>query len=137
MRYVQVEEKQVVNILELDDETAQDLESNGVELFDAPEYVEVGWTVSNEGDYIPLVQGGWTFDWVDFAYYPHTEYRRILHERTSNDTLEAMRKIREGDKSIDWEAWLNALDAYNLAVEQTKEQTEPVTYPTYPVKPSE
>lgn len=138
-RYAQIEGDQVVNILELDDKTAQDFIASGIALADAPDYVEIGWTINAEGDrYTPLNKEGWAFDPVNSIYYSHAEYRRILHERTTNDVLQAQRKLREGDASIDWQAWLDALDAYNLAVENTKTQEsypDRVVYPDYPSKP--
>lgn len=102
----------------------------------APDNVTVGWIFEN-GVYIPPVQSGFQYDEVDNKYYSHNQYRAILHERTTNDTLQAMRKIREGDMSYDWQGWLDKLDAYNLAIEETKNQpTYPkeVEYPTYPKK---
>lgn len=64
--------------------------------------------------------------------------RSGLHAETTNDTMQALRKLREGDTSTDWQAWLDALDAYNLAIEETKNQEGyplKVTYPEYPKKP--
>lgn len=104
---------------------------------DADEFVEVGW--KREGErFVPPDHPCVQYDWTDHRFYRHRDYRRILHERTSNDTLQALRKIREGDTSIDWQAWLDKLDAYNVAVEKTKEQADypqKVVYPEYPTKP--
>ena len=53
--------------------------------------------------------------------------------------MQAYRKLREGDKTIDWQAWLDTLDTYNVAIEKTKEQEGyplKVTYPEYPTKPT-
>ena len=102
----------------------------------APDYVVVGFTVEN-GEYIAPVKSGWEYDYHDYRYYPHDQYREILHQRTSNDTLQALRKLREGDQSYDWQAWLDKLDAYNKAIEDTQlQETYPdkVMYPEYPQK---
>lgn len=101
---------------------------------EAPDYVEVDW-VCKEGRFVPAERDGAQYDIIDFRYYPHDEYRKVLHTRTSDDTLQALRKIREGDTSYDWQAWLDKLDAYNKAVEDTKNQDtypESVVYPEYP-----
>lgn len=103
----------------------------------APEYVKPGWTYS-DGKYVAPVQPGWEYDYQDLKYYPHEKYRRILHNRTSDDTLEAYRKLRQNDQTIDWQSWLNELDAYNVAIEETKKQEtypDKVIYPEYPIKP--
>lgn len=96
------------------------------------------------------VYPGWTYDGIEFhppslseqaydnqtnKFYPHNQYREILHSRTSNDTLQAMRKLREGNQDYDWQSWLDKLDAYNKAVEDTQyQETYPdkVVYPEYP-----
>lgn len=104
---------------------------------EAPRNVTVGWTYS-DGIFYKPTQEGFEYDVQDGKFYPHDQYREILHQRTSNDTLQALRKLREGDQSYDWQAWLDKLDAYNLEIEKTKEQdTYPlkVTYPEYPTKP--
>lgn len=65
--------------------------------------------------------------------------RRDKHAETTNDTMQALRKIREGDNSIDWELWLKTLDDYNVAIEKTKNQKDyplKVVYPEYPTKPT-
>lgn len=100
----------------------------------APDYVVAGFTVE-DGKYIAPVQSGWEYDYQDNRYYPHDQYRKILHQRTSNDTLQALRKLRDGDQSYDWQAWLDKLDAYNKAIEDTQlQETYPdkVVYPEYP-----
>lgn len=103
-------------------------------LMDAPEYVSLGWTYQ-EGVWCKPEQAEVEYDIEDGRFYPHDEYRAILHERTTNDTMQAMRKIREGDTSYDWQGWLNKLDAYNKAVSDTKNQPtypDKVEYPEYP-----
>lgn len=110
----------------------------GMTLIDAPDYVGPGWTVEN-GRFIPERIQYCAYDFETHTYIRHDEYRRILHSRTDADVLEATRKIREGDSSLDWELWLSKLDEYNKAVSDTKNQeTYPdfVTYPEYPSKPS-
>ena len=65
--------------------------------------------------------------------------RASMHAATTNDTRQALRKIREGDTSIDWSKWLDMLDAYNVAIEDTKNQKDyplKVVYPDYPKKPT-
>lgn len=82
----------------------------------------------------PTMEGA-EYDIKDGVFYPHNQYREILHQRTSNDTLQAMRKLREGNQDYDWQSWLDRLDAYNKAVEDTQyQETYPdkVIYPKYP-----
>lgn len=112
----------------------------GTQIVEAPEWVREGYTYHPDGEtdaekWLKPVQSGWEYDAKDEKFYQHDEYREILHQRTSNDTLQALRKLREGDQSYDWQGWLNKLDAYNKAVEETKNQAtypESVTYPQYP-----
>lgn len=107
---------------------------------EAPYYVGIEWTYSQEdGSFSPPYHPCEQYDWTDHRFYHHGEYRRILHNRTSDDTLEAYRKLRQGDQTIDWQAWLDTLDAYNVAIEDTKSQEGyplKVTYPEYPTKPT-
>lgn len=109
----------------------------GMRITEAPDFADVDW-VCEDGDFIPAHHDGEQYDMIDRRYYSHDEYRRVLHTRTSDDTLQALRKIREGDTSKDWQAWLDALDAYNVAIEETKDQEGyplRVEYPEYPTKP--
>lgn len=99
----------------------------------APEYVKPGWIYNDK--FIAPIQSGLEYDYQDMRYYPHEQYREILHQRTSNDTLQALRKLRENDTSYDWQTWLDKLDAYNKAIEDTQlQETYPdkVVYPEYP-----
>ncbi len=118
-----------------------------VTMVEAPDWVRegFGYDPSKEGDerFIrPELSEGWV--WNDNGNPWNPEETRIsertrLHAETTNDTLQALRKIREGDQTIDWSAWLDQLDAYNLAIEATKEQEGyplKVTYPEYPTKPT-
>lgn len=117
-----------------------------IEIAEAPDYVFIGWTYdpTKEGDarFIqPTVQEGWVYDVATGTVYDPEELRlderKNLHAETTNDTLMALRKIREGDKSYDWEGWLKALDDYNLAIEETKNQPDyplAVKYPKYPTR---
>lgn len=98
----------------------------------------IGWTWDGTKWNAPVLEG-MAYDVTEARFYDHDAYRRILHQRTVDDVLEAQRKIRAGDTSIDWQAWLDALDAYNKAVSDTKyQETYPdkVTYPDYPTKPT-
>ena len=122
--------------------------ASNIILVEAPDKVFPGWAFDDtkQGDerFIQPIPGDGQ------AYNPHTGEiwipeetrmyeRRNLHAETTNDTLEALRKIREGDQTIDWSAWLDQLDAYNLAIEATKEPEGyplKVTYPEYPTKPT-
>lgn len=105
---------------------------NVIECDDNPHICE-GWTWDGSVWHKPTMEGCvWIIE--ENRFISHVEYRQLLHERTTNDTLEALRKIREGDTSIDWQTWLNTLDEYNLAIEQTKDSKDPV-YPSYPIKP--
>ncbi len=87
------------------------------------------------------------YAWDDLGAIPvayNLEERRhgervAFHELTNNDTMQALRKIREGDTTIDWSAWLDTLDAYNVAIEETRNQPGyplKVVYPEYPKKPT-
>lgn len=129
-------------------EEARQFYAPNIEIVEAPDYVFMGWTFdpSKEGDerFIQPVPGD------GLAYNPDTGeifnpqetrfYERSnLHAATTNDTLQALRKIREGDTSIDWESWLKVLDDYNVAIEDTKNQKDyplKVIYPDYPTKPT-
>lgn len=127
------------DISELFDSIEEAKASYGIDEYQfdyAPNYVIPGWTYDN-GQWIEPTMTGYAYDRADGCFYSHDKYREILHERTSNDTLQAMRKIREGGTAYDWSAWLDKLDAYNLAVEKTKEQAtypDVVEYPEYPSK---
>lgn len=90
-----------------------------------------------DGTWHKPTKDGAEWDIKDERFYAHNQYREILHQRTSNDTLQALRKLREGDQSYDWQAWLDKLDAYNKAIEDTQlQETYPdkVVYPEYPQK---
>lgn len=111
---------------------------------DAPDDVFEGCTYKDGVFSRPELEEGWA--WDDTTSPPtaynvlgrREEERTRLHAETTNDTLQALRKIREGDTSIDWQAWLDALDAYNVAIEETKNQEGyplRVEYPDYPTKP--
>lgn len=109
----------------------------GIIVKNAPYNVVAGWIVNDDGTYSAPVQPGFEYDHLDNRYYSHAKYRVILHERTSNDTLQALRKIRDGDTSYDWQGWLDKLDAYNVAIEKTKDQEDyplKVVYPEYPTR---
>lgn len=127
-----------VSLLFPDAKTAIASYGGGELVLDAPPEVRIGWTFDGQEWHEP-VREGYAYDRATDSFYPHEEYRRILHERTTNDTMQAYRKLRQGDKTIDWQAWLDALDAYNVAIEET--QTQPdypnrVEYPEYPTKPT-
>ena len=119
-----------------------------IEIAEAPNHVFVGWTYdpTKKGDarfVQPAVQEGWVYDSATGTVYNpedmRSDERRNLHAETTNDTLQALRKIREGDTTIDWEAWLRALDDYNVAIEETRNQPGyplKVEYPEYPKKPT-
>ena len=119
-----------------------------IRLEEAPDDVFESWIFdeTKQGDERysrPPIPEGWVWDEQGlFPYDPiqmRSDERRRLHSETSDDTLEALRKMREGDQTIDWSAWLDQLDAYNLAIEATKEQEGyplKVTYPEYPLTPT-
>lgn len=137
MRMVHVSNGMVDNVVDIDPHSEDErrfYESSG--FIESPPYVEVGWSSDFTN---PPIQEGMQYDFEVQDYVAHEDYRRRLHQRTTDDVLEAQRKIREGDTSIDWQAWLDALDAYNRAVSATKEQEtypESVVYPEYPTKPA-
>lgn len=127
-----------VSDLFLDADTAMKSYGGSILVLDAPSEVRVGWTFDGRDWHEPSVEGR-AYDVETDSLIPHDRYRIILHQRTDNDVMEALRKLREGDRTIDWQAWLDALDAYNMAIEKTKEQEGyplRVTYPEYPTKPT-
>lgn len=117
---------------------------NTIEFIDTPNYVFPGWgyNPSLEGDnrFIkPSVPDGMIYDDETGTVFNLTQMRHdervTKHAETSNDTLQALRKLREGDQSYDWQTWLDKLDAYNKAIEDTQlQETYPnkVMYPEYP-----
>ena len=90
----------------------------------------------------PKLEDGWEYNESGYPWNPEVQRsneRTDRHAQTTNDTMQALRKIREGDTSIDWESWLKALDDYNVAIEDTKNQKDyplKVVYPEYPTKPT-
>lgn len=90
----------------------------------------------------PILEDGWEYDEGGHPWNPEAHRfneRMTFHAETTNDTMQALRKIREGDTSIDWSKWLDMLDAYNVAIEETKNQKDyplKVVYPDYPKKPT-
>lgn len=120
------------------EEIASNMPSN-MTFVSAPNHVTVGWTYS-DGEFHKPTQEGFEYDIQDGKFYPHDQYREILHQRTSNDTLQALRKLREGDQSYDWQTWLDKLDSYNKAIEDSQlQETYPdkVVYPEYPQRENE
>lgn len=118
--------------------------ASNIVLVDAPDYVFPGWEYNPDfaGDsrFIrPSVPEGMEYDdrtgtvWDPEAL--RNSERKARHSETTDDTMQALRKIREGDTSFDWEGWLAKLDAYNVAIEETKNQADyplKVEYPEYP-----
>lgn len=103
-----------------------------------------GYDLSKRGDerFIrPQLSEGWEYDESNRPWNPEAHRaneRKIKHSESTDDTLQALRKLREGDTTIDWQAWLDALDQYNRDIEATKTQEGyplKVTYPEYPTKP--
>lgn len=119
-----------------------------IHLEEAPDQVFESWIFNPDmvGDArfsLPPIPDGWVWDEsAQFPYDPlemRSSERRRLHSDTTDDTMQALRKIREGDTTIDWSAWLDTLDAYNVAIEETKNQPgypNKVVYPEYPKKPT-
>lgn len=127
-----------VSSLFIDVDSAIESYGGDIIVLEAPDEVKVGWSWDGSSWHEPERED-YAYDKVTDSFYPHEEYRRILHNRTSDDTLQAYRKLRQGDQTIDWQAWLDTLDAYNVEIEKTQEQdTYPlkVIYPEYPVKPT-
>lgn len=121
--------------------------SNSIHFEDAPDNIweGFGFDPSKEGDERftrPPLSDGWAYDEDNHPWNPEAHRaseRKQKHSETTDDTMQALRKLREGDTSLDWQAWLDALDAYNLAIEATKTQEGyplKVGYPDYPTKPS-
>lgn len=121
-----------------DADTAMRSYGGDVLVLEAPSDVRVGWTWDGSAWHPPTAPG-MAYDDVTDTLVPHDQYRRILHQRTVDDVLEAQRKLRSGDASIDWQAWLDALDEYNREVSDTQLQEgypDHVEYPEYPTKPT-
>lgn len=118
--------------------------ASNIQLEEAPDDVFELWIFDpskegNERYSRPPIPEGWVWDEQGlFPYDPikmRYDERVRLHDATSNDTLQALRKLREGDQSYDWQTWLDKLDAYNKAIEDTQlQETYPdkVVYPEYP-----
>ena len=109
------------------------VKQEGMEPMEVWQYQE---TVLESAEYDALSVGAWSGAWTEPL---RSVERTILHSATTDDTMQAYRKLRQGDQTIDWQAWLDALDAYNVAIEKTKEQEGyplKVTYPEYPTKPT-
>lgn len=109
------------------------VEREGEDLMEVWQYQE---TVLSTAEYDQLSIGAWSGTWTGPL---RSVERTILHSATTDDTMEAYRKLRQGDKTIDWQAWLDTLDAYNVAIEETKNQGGyplKVEYPEYPTKPT-
>ena len=107
-----------------------------VRIIEGPDYVSEGWTLSGNVWKTPS-KSGHGYDVEKKIFISHEEYRKIRHSSTDSDVMEALRKIREGDTSYDWQGWLDKLDAYNKAVSDTKNQPtypDKVKYPQYPTK---
>lgn len=129
-------------------EDAKGVFADNIKIVNAPDYVFVGWGFdeSKTGDarFIePDVQEGCIYDpkTGTITNIEENRFRERIekHTMTTNDTLQALRKIREGDTSMDWSKWLDMLDAYNQAIEDTKNQKDyplKVIYPEYPTKPT-
>ena len=128
-------------------EEAQKHFAQNIHFENAPDWVweGYGFDASKTGDdrFIrPALSEGWVYNEDGLPWnpeYARTGEREQMHAETTNDTLQALRKIREGDTSIDWESWLKTLDDYNVAIEDTKNQKDyplKVVYPEYPTKPT-
>lgn len=131
-------------------EAIRGLFAPNIHMEEAPDEVREGWifdsTKSGESRFTrPPIPEGWEYDPVSGLPIPPPDEssryseRRTLHGLTDADTMKALRKIREGDTSMDWSKWLDMLDAYNQAIEDTKNQKDyplKVIYPDYPKKPT-
>ena len=118
--------------------------ASNIVIVDAPDYVFPGWEynakLSGDNRFIrPSVPEGMEYDdETGTVWNPEvlrSSERKARHSKTTDDTMQALRKIREGDTSFDWEGWLAKLDAYNVAIEETKNQEDyplKVEYPEYP-----
>lgn len=128
-------------------QTARQCYSSEIQIEETPDYVFPGWgyNASKEGDerFIkPVPSEGWEYD-DDTGTFWNPEQTRMAertqkHAETTNDTMEAYRKLRSGSQEIDWQAWLDTLDEYNVEIEKTQLQEGyplKVTYPEYPTKP--
>ena len=152
MKVVQIHNGQVYHDLSYKYSSAVEASkfySSEILIVDAPNYVFPGWgynpSLDGDNKFIkPTVPEDMKYDEQTGTVWNPLEYRRSerisKHAETSNDTLEALRKLREGDQSYDWQAWLDKLDAYNKAIEDTQlQETYPdkVVYPEYPQRENE
>lgn len=119
----------------------------GIDFLDIPDWVGEGWGYNPqaEGDerfIAPKLQEGWYWDengnpWN--AEVSRRAERDELIKWADSDVLEAYRKQRARDTTIDWGAWIDALENFIAEVEATKDQEgypKTVKYPDYPTKPS-
>lgn len=110
------------------------IEREGEDSYQAWQYQE---TVLESSEYNALSIGSWSGEWTEPV---RSVERYILHSATTDDTMQALRKLREDDKTYDWQGQLDKLDAYNKAIEDTKTQPgypQTVEYPEYPEKDSQ
>ena len=115
---------------------------------EAPDWVYEGYgydpTKTGDERFIrPELPEGWEYDEQGNPWDPErfrSAERKELHAETTDDTMMALRMIRNGDTSRDWNGWLDRLDAYNTAISDTVDQPgypHDVVYPDYPTKPWE
>lgn len=115
-------------------------------LVDAPDWVGEGWGYNPdaEGDerfIAPGLPDGWFWDengnpWN--ALVSRENERADMINRADRDVLEAYRAQRNGDTTIDWASWIDALEKYVADVRATVKQDDypkVVEYPEYPTKP--
>lgn len=112
---------------------------------DVPDHVGQDWIVDmSQGEprfIAPQLDEGWYWDengnpWN--AEASRSTERQELLDRADRDVLEAYRMQRSKDTSIDWSAWIDALEDFAEAVKATVDQSgypEKVDYPEYPQKP--
>lgn len=116
-----------------------------IEFIDVPDHVGVDWIVDTSQDeprfIAPELPEGWLWDengspWN--AEASRSTERQELLDRADRDVLDAYRMHRSKDTSIDWSAWIDALEDFADAVKATVDQSgypEKVNYPEYPQKP--
>ncbi len=120
--------------------------ASNIVFVEAPDWVWEGYgydaTKTGDARFIrPELPEGWEYDENNNPWNPESfriAERKSLHESTTNDTMEALRKIRDGDQTHDWGLWLAMLDQYNADVSATVNQESypnRVVYPDYPTKP--
>lgn len=149
MKLVQIVNNQVY-VIETRWPTAEEARKHfapNIEFEDAPDWVGIGFafvpsaTTDEERWLKPGLPEGWSWDDQGNPWEPELSRENEMAERkmaVDTDYLEALKAIRKGDTSKDWEAKATAIEAYLDALDAVPSQAGyPITveWPEYPTKP--